>query len=145
MRKKIVLFSLLIGLFLLSSCSFFDDYASTSVVIVNGSDVNIEKLEILNGASAPKGIGIDYNVLASGEVIAPGEYIKLPLLPILHEDSYATLVLMMYDSENSSQYYDVSFKYSEGHVVKITFKPGESSDPNNNDFEIENGEWVDLI
>ncbi len=144
MKKKLVLSVLIVALTLLSSCSFFDDYASTSVLIVNGSDVNIEELEVWNGSSAPKRLGIGANVLDSGEVISPGEYIKLPLLPILHEDSYATLVLKMYDSEDPDHYLDVKFKYSEGHVVKITFKPGESSDPINNDFEIENGEWVEF-
>ncbi len=142
MKKKLVLSVLIVALTLLSSCSMYDH---TSVTVVNGSDVSLTQVGVQNGCSGVSKIadGVLGNVLENGDTLDPGESITLPLVAVLHKNTNATAVVAWVNDGNDIITRNADFTYTEGASVKITFKLGESTNSNNQDFEITNGELLE--
>lgn len=133
--KRIVLISLL-AMFVFTGCFLIDQFAESTVRIVNDSEYDITFIDLNTGHT---GRSMGYNVLKSEEVLEPGEDIVLGLAPILHEYSQAEITVVAPDDvSETSDWYSVAFTYEEGAEVILTFT-ADSKQP----FSIEDGESRD--
>jgi hypothetical protein len=129
--KRIVLISLL-AMFVFTGCFLIDEFAESTVRIVNESEYDITFMDLDTGQA---GRVMGYNVLKSEEVLEPGDDLILGLAPILHEYSSAEVTVIAPDDDSeTSDWYSVAFTYKEGAEVILTFT-ADSKQP----FSIEDG------
>lgn len=109
MKRALFITALVLAVFLVAGCSTWEE---TTLTVVNDSGEDIENIEVYIGS-----ISRSYapnNILESN--LADGESIEIPLAPVLHPDSNASISI---DEKGWS------FTYAEGAEVVFTFNGNE--------------------
>ena len=138
MKRVLFVSALVLAVLLAAGCSTWEE---TTLTVVNNAGEDIEVIHVYNGASS-RGM-IDVNILSTP--LADGESIEIPLAPVLHQNSTATIYIETGESvrtlppdDPTALYFEGDFTYEEGAKVYITFNGDDDAD-------IENGDWVPVV
>ncbi len=138
MKRALYVATLVLAVVLAAGCSMWEE---TTLTVVNNAGEDIVTIAVDNG-SISRGYAPN-NILESN--LADGELIKIPLAPVLHDLSYASILIETdYDERvartpttPTTLSVDKLFTYEEGANVVIRFNGDDDAD-------IEHGEWITL-
>ncbi|MGD1823655.1 MAG: hypothetical protein ACPKM0_12950 [Pleomorphochaeta sp.] len=129
MKKKILLFSILLATFMFISCNSQAQF--TEMTLVNNSDVEIDTISLFGGMAGEKDTLTKYNILKDGETIGIDESVVY-YLPVLVEGTN----LIFYISGGTQMEEELEISYENYSKFTLTYK-------GTNSFTIDGAEIIE--